>query len=585
MEAVIPLVALTWLYKISKQNKTEAYLNGEFPLQVQPNTSQIQYNNVTTTNKKGIQIHTPPQQEYHESNPGVKQHFVKQDISNKNSFVSSLSGQTIAASNFTHNNQQPFFGSSVKQSSSVYGRSENVLDSMNGTGTYQKRKQEIAPLFAPSKNMKWNSGTPNSSDLMQSRMNVSNKKTLSNFDSQQVVPGLVKGHDNENGELGYNSALIGRDQWMPKTIDELSVNTKETYQGRVLPGKSNVTNRGSLGEIEKNRPDTYYINTPERYFTTTGVEHAPKARSKEVLKAENRIFTTSEKYGVPKYFNKPYSKGKYEQSQRPELDPPVKHASNVFANYQDRSNHTDVQDYRKSQISNNRTTNAYDSLNYGTVSNIFKAVISPVIDVLRPSRKYNVVGNSRGPGNAATSVPVGTVFNPADRTKTTIREMTEHGTGHQFIGNQAYLQNQVESGYKTQEMIPVEQQRDTTTKDYVGNMGNTNCTSNPIIYDTAYNANLIDKSDISMGRDPTNSSVKLYTAPEQMNVTINKDDQVHQEFIGGNPGMSNIHTPNKANFGEMSVKSAQMDQQNDRHNPELLNSFRQNPYTQSLHTF
>ena len=42
--------------------------------------------------------------------------------------------------------------------------------------------------------------------LRKKRMkNVSNKKTFNNFQSQQVAPGLVRGHNNENGELGYKS--------------------------------------------------------------------------------------------------------------------------------------------------------------------------------------------------------------------------------------------------------------------------------------------------------------------------------------------------------------------------------------------
>jgi hypothetical protein len=220
------------------------------------------------------------------------------------------------------------------------------------------------------------------------------------------------------------------------------------------------------------------------------------------------------------------------------------------------------------------------------VSSFMKAAVSPIVDVLRPSRKSNVIGNKRGPGNASSSVPVGTVFNPADRTRTTIREMTEHGTGHHFVGNQSYLQNQKEAGYFTNKNTPVFQQRDTTNRDHVGNMGNTGGTSNPLRYDAAYNATLIDKSDVLTEREPTNSSVKIFTATDNMNVSINKPDKQEQKFIGGNPGVSSIYTPYKNNMGEMSIKTNTLDiQQSERQNPELLDAFRKNPYTQSLHTF
>ena len=576
MEAVVPIIALTWLYNISRQNKQETFTNQTIENQV-----PVKYTNPHIKKKPKIDsgYHS-----YKEDDPGVKQYFNKKQLLN-DSKIKTLAGEEIDSSKFTHNNQQPFFGSSVKQSSSTYGRSETVLDTMNGSATYHKKKEETAPLFAPSKDLKWNYGTPNNTELIKSRMHVSNlRNNEKTFESKQIAPGF-KGIENK-GELGYNTGLIGRENWMPKTIDELTVNTKETYEGRTLNGKNIVANRGIQGEIEKNRPDTYFINTPERYFTTTGVEHAPKARSKEILKAENRIFTTAENYGGPKYYNKPYAKGKYETPQRPTLDAPVKHISNPFSAQQDRANHSDIDNYKASQKTNPRNTAFYDSLNYGKLSSIVKATISPIIDTLRPTKKYNAIGNSRGPGNAGTSVPTGVFFNPADRTRTTIREMTEHGTGHQFVGNQSLLKNRAEAGYVTNENIPVSQQRDTTNTSHIGNMGNTHSTSNPIIYDTAYNANLIDKSKISIGRDPTNSSVKLYTSHENMNVSIQKQDKKEQEFIGGNPGMSSIYTPVKDNIGEMNVKNAQLENKHDqRFNPELLDAFRKNPYTQSLHTF
>ena len=579
MEAVVPIIALTWLYNISRQNKQETFTNQTVDTKL--NEVPVKYTNPHMKNKPKIDsdLYT-----YKEEDPGVKQYFTKKQLLS-DSKIKTLAGEEIESSNFTHNNQQPFFGSSVKQSSSTYGRSENVLDTMNGSATYHNKKQEIAPLFAPSKDLKWNYGTPNNTELMKSRMYVSNlRNNEKTFESKQIAPGF-KGMENK-GELGYNTGLIGREQWMPKTIDELTVNTKETYKGRTLNGKNIVSNRGIQGETEKNRPDTYFINTPERYFTTTGVEHAPKARSKEILKAENRIFTTAENYGVPKYYNKPYAKGKYETPQRPTLDAPVKHISNPFSAQQDRANHSDIENYKASQKTNPRNTAFYDSLQYGKLSSIVKATISPIIDTLRPTKKYNSVGNSRGPGNAGTSVPIGTVFNPADRTRTTIREMTEHGSGHQFVGNQSHLKNRTEAGYITNENIPVTQQRDTTLTSHIGNMGNTHRTSNPLVYDTAYNANLIDKSKLSIGRDPTNSSVKLYTAHENMNVSIHKPDKMEQHFIGGNPGMSSVYTPIKDNIGEMNIKNAQLDNKHDqRFNPDLLDAFRKNPYTQSLHTF
>ena len=63
----------------------------------------------------------------------------------------------------------------------------------------------------------------------------------------------------------------------------------------------------------------------------------------------------------------------------------------------------------------------------GPVSAGFKAMVTPILDILRPSRKQNVVGNMRPTGNARGkwAVSNNVIWNPADKAKTTIKEQTE----------------------------------------------------------------------------------------------------------------------------------------------------------------
>ena len=63
-----------------------------------------------------------------------------------------------------------------------------------------------------------------------------------------------------------------------------------------------------------------------------------------------------------------------------------------------------------------------------------------MLDVLRPSRKENMAGNGRPTGDAGSTVPAARIYNPADRTRTTIREMTENSK----VTN---MQNQRSDGY------------------------------------------------------------------------------------------------------------------------------------------
>ena len=134
------------------------------------------------------------------------------------------------------------------------------------------RKKAQAPLFAPQKNMGWAHGTPNMSDFFQSRVNPAMKMSnVKPFESQNVGPGLNRGYTTL-GSGGFNSGMEARERWIAKSVDELRIKTnpKITFPGVMLGAKRAVQNRGIEGKIEKYRPDTFYINGPERYFTTTG---------------------------------------------------------------------------------------------------------------------------------------------------------------------------------------------------------------------------------------------------------------------------------------------------------------------------
>jgi hypothetical protein len=65
---------------------------------------------------------------------------------NGSQITSGLSGQTIDANDFRHNNMQPFYGGSVKQNMAPSVNTSR-LDTFTGAGTTQIQKQEISPMF------------------------------------------------------------------------------------------------------------------------------------------------------------------------------------------------------------------------------------------------------------------------------------------------------------------------------------------------------------------------------------------------------------------------------------------------------
>jgi hypothetical protein len=86
---------------------------------------------------------------------------------------------------------------------------------------------------------------------------------------------------------------------------------------------------------------------------------------------------------------------------------------------------------------NNRSANKQDDY-FGAIGGAIGSVVAPLLDVVRPSRKENTIGNLRPYSNATTNVPLSYVFNPADRPNTTIRETTENTKMHLNSGTKAF---------------------------------------------------------------------------------------------------------------------------------------------------
>ena len=109
------------------------------------------------------------------------------------------------------------------------------------------------------------------------------------------APGLTKGYTSQPSG-GFQQADT-REYIMPKTTNQLRVKTnpKLSYSGSIITGKAIGLKPGKVGVIEKNRPDTFYIQTPDMYFTTTGACTGAKQRPNIVMKHVNRKTTQLKK--------------------------------------------------------------------------------------------------------------------------------------------------------------------------------------------------------------------------------------------------------------------------------------------------
>lgn len=591
-ELAIPLIALGSMYVISKQkygtsnqNQNEGYtnmhstknqlpgINPPKPINNFPTTEEV-----TRENNIGAYVNANQHTDKY-SNPtqnGASRH----DLPGPNY---SLTGKPIDKSNFKHNNMAPFFGGKIRGATADSTVHESILDNMQGTGSQFFAKKEQAPLFNPQEGYQYANGAPNVSDFMQSRVNPSMKMAnVKPWEEQRVGPGLNKGFTND-GSAGFNSGLEARDLWTDRTVDELRVatNPKMTFelQGHEGPGTHFIKSAPSSqtqGRVEKHLPEKYFASGPERWMTTTGLEKAPTARGIEVLHDVNRTNTTAEYYGTRANQGEgTYVDQEYQPSRRQLLPQKAFAPPTCSGNACPTSGDYGIQSF--SNRSNNRSTTRQDTV-MGPVGGIVKAIMSPIVDFIRPTRKEDVVDNMRSSGNPSAPVSKGQVYNPADRTKTTIREMTESD----LDCNHLNVQQQDGSAYLVSKHQPVQLQRDTTTTSHTGVAG-----PNGFASSKSYEAEYRQRNNVNKTQElrPNQGGTQMFNQVE--NISIHKRDgdrDNNRWWVPSSGGTAGITARGIVENLDRVKVSQGYDQNvnNDRIAPELLNAFKSNPYTQSL---
>ena len=580
MEVAIPLIALGSMYVISNQNKEkekENFIGVHNTSRALPNTN-TRIQNYPIENKNAVKRNilsysgANPDTDMKPYNPAGN---IKTEISQKQ--FASLTGNNINPNELKHNNMVPFFGSSITQSTKGY---EGLLDSYTGAGSQRIEKQSQAPMFKPKKDMNWSHGMPSTTDYMQSRMrsNVGTKmNNVKPFDSIQVGPGLNQGYGTK-GSGGFNSGMDGREVWGPKTVDQLRAanNPKNSYKGQILGGHVGRRGpRGIIGKVEKNRPDTYYIQSADRWLTTTGVEKAPTARSEEVLRDVNRMTTNQQVVGAGGTADAhgPRQRATVQASEKPQFDGPDKYLGGVT-----RPNGQDVTtgDYGKEGFTSTVNSRMLTQENgfLGGVQRGVYAMMSPLLDVLRPTRKQNVIGNLRPSGNPTATGQQQVVWNPHDRPKTTIKEQTEN-TKHIKHGGRDGV-----GGYISTEHQPTYSQRDSQICEFYGNPGGKEgYGAKGKIYNTAYNATLNENKQRISKVDRYNvGNHNLY------NGSINVSLHTNRNVKPGRP-MPNLpkSASNISNIGNYQNRNTrEVSQQCARNSRDHLKPFHNNPYTHPM---
>ena len=609
MELAIPLVALGGMYVISNQNKEgltkksnmgkETFNNMGIRTNLQeklpeskfsnylPNTNVAPQNYPIMNNKELIDT----VQEYPNPNKATDKYFNQNiyekkeragvPISNNIQQIYSLSGDYMDSKMFTHNNMVPFNGGKPKGQIYNNNNAETILDNYVGNGSQVIKKIEQAPLFKPQENVQWTYGMPDMSDFYQSRQNPVNRNNMVKpFESIRVGPGLDKGYS-ADGSHGFNAGMEARDKWLPKTVDELRVatNPKQEYDlnGLQGPAQSQIKNVGIEGKIEKYRPDTFFINTQDRWLTTTGAEKAGQLVPDFVVKPSTRNETTTYQHGTPNAILKTasYVPTRHEESKRIQLEGfDVGHST---ATRTAPLQHQAVDNCHNSHTNyeNNRSTNQQSQTFGSGFSSAIGAVIAPIMDILKPSRKEEYSCNMRVYGNIGGEVPGNYVMTPGDVPNTTIKETTLYQPN-------GYINNQKDNaGYLVTEQQPIACQRDTINHDHFMGMSSKHGNRQ---YDAVYRQTNNEAKEKSIAGRVNQGNAKHFNS--QINVTMAKLDSDRENNRLWAPQAVIRNGPSVQTYGKIAQVPQYYDQCQgcDRINPDILESIKNNPYVFSFNS-
>jgi hypothetical protein len=607
MELAIPLIALGGMYVVSNQTN-ENCTKKEIRQQRQENFTNmgIRSNLAVKTDNYLPNTNIPPQnfpvtninqlvdtvQEYPNPNVATDKYFnqnlyekkvrnhvpVGQNIQD----IYSLSGNYLNSDQFKHNNMIPFNGGKVKGRTYDMNISESVLDNMVGSGSQVIKKIEQAPLFKPEDNMQWAYGMPNQSDFYQSRVVPGMKNNnVKPFDTVMVGPGLDQGYG-INGSNGYNSGMEARDKWLPKTVDQLRVDTNPKLEYELInhegPANSFIKTAPTtqmLGRVEKQRPDTFFINTQDRWLTTTGAEKGETLRPMQEMGVIRRNDIVTDYMGPAgaidvKATTAPQN---FEPSKRHEaFSGGVNHSRAVG-----KGDHTDKDGFLRSHTNyeNHRSTvKQPDTLRSG-FGGAIGAVIAPLMDILKPTRKDETINNVRIYGEATSAVPKGYVYNPQDATPTTVKETTLYEQNFN-------INNQKESIYVNNYTAPDNTQRDTTSCEYYTAAGGYATGYGDMSYEAAYKQHNNDiKSQTIMNR-PNQGGTQIFNQQMHLSTIKADSDRLHGRV---NPAFSKLSglPPSVQTYGAIRAPQYYNECAGcDRIQPDILSALKSNPYVFSF---
>lgn len=321
-----------------------------------------------------------------------------------------------------HSNMMPFYRGDIKQSMNPNANA-NILEAYGTKNDITFRKKEVAGMFIPEANVnKFDPATLNNLTNRVSKPVVRNN--ILPFKQVKVGRGIGQGFEDKPHGGFHQTDIV--DLIMPKTVDELRVANNPKLSGTpgyTAPSKQMVQNRGIAGKMVKQRPETVFTMGQDRLMTTVGAQikekQQPNIDAKDTSRQDVREYTGSAHV----------NRG---DSHRSDVRTPNRNdvlAGFTAANVRGTTENTG--DFGKGSVqvyTNGRditTTQTYK----GNVQSLIKAIVAPVADIFKTSKKEWFIDPAREFGELNAQIPSKiTVRDPNDITRTTIKETLIHDT-------------------------------------------------------------------------------------------------------------------------------------------------------------
>ena len=428
--------------------------------------------------------------------------------------VSQLTGERVAAGEFTHNNMVPFFGGRVRQNVNVEANTSR-LDDYTGAGSVQIAKKEIEPMFNNAQTPFGNPfGMESSTDFVQSRIVDPRARNGERpFEPVRVAPGVNEGFA-ATGKGGFQQFEVN--QYMIDNIrrtDDLrtSDNPKQSYNQPVVPGQHFIGGAAQdAGEVRKYRPDRFYIDESGERFGAAGQEGQTKETSRpiQVMKHVTRPETSSEFIGpaASQEYGESYVTGSYRSPMAQQYGGAGFRNADMTT-YTSADTDAQENDYGRSGYEvrpNERNLTSERTMGLNLVPAEAGATTVHYDDPNRPTRRQETVGNLRQSGTPvgyAQGAPAITVWDPNDVARTTVREGTINWNwfGQASPGADGPSRLKV---YDPEDIArPTQKQQLSAKSEYfgAGNAVNRDFTSHDAAYNMRTNPN---REQIAAGRDP-----------------------------------------------------------------------------------